>query len=193
VSSNSASIDSSDLVYLAGHHLTIKYGWTTLIACLLMIVGCQAEHDEHEEDSHFPPHWPKSFLEAADRLNQISTNPANTQPLAENIEQELVDLIDWLPELIADSDLSKEEFDKVDSWAYPLANELKQSIKAGTKVGDLLKNETLLKGLSDLTELANHTKRRQAEAKAREEQEEAEAKRIAGENLPAAPPNPEGN
>lgn len=193
MSCNSASTDSSNPAYLAGLHLTKKCGVTTLIACLLMIVGCHSEHDEHDEESHFPPHWPKSFLDASDRLNQISTNPANTQPLAENIEQELTDLIDWLPELIADSDLSKEDFDKVDSWAYPIANELKKSIKAGTKLGDLLKNETLLKGLSDLTELANQTRRQQAEAKAREEQEEADAKRIAEENLLPSTPNPEGN
>lgn len=193
MSSNRASTASSDtLVYLAGHHLTRNCRRIILIACLFMIVGCHSEHDEHDEESHFPPHWPKSFLDASDRLNQISTNPENTQPLAENLEQELTDLIDWLPELIADSDLSKEDFDKVDSWAYPIANDLKKSIKAGTKLGDLLKNETLLKGLSDLTELANQTRRQHAEAKAREEQEEADAKRIAEENSPATTQNPEG-
>lgn len=158
-----------------------------------MIVGCHSEHDEHDEESHFPPHWPKSFLDASDRLNQISTNPANTQPLAENLEQELSDLIDWLPELIADSDLSKEDFDKIDGWAFPLANELKKSIKSGTKLNDLLKNETLLEGLSDLTELASNTRKRQAEAQAREAREEADAKRVEEENMIPSTPNPEGN
>lgn len=164
-----------------------------LIAFSFMIAGCDTEHDEHHDDSHFPPHWPKSFLAAADRLEQISANPTNTPPLADSMEQELTDLIDWLPELIADSDLSKEEFDKVDGWAYPLANELKQSVKEGKKLDELLKSEVLREGLSSLAELARQTRTRQAETKAREEKEEADANRIAEENSPPATPNPEGS
>lgn len=199
MSSNNAPPVTSDTISffaghnLAGYHLARRCGWITLITFSLMFVGCRTEHDDHDEESHFPPHWPKSFLAAADRLEQISTNPASTPSLAESIEQELTDLIDWLPELIADSDLSKEEFDKVDGWAFPLAIELKQSVKAGKKLDELLKNEVLREGLSGLAELASQTKKRQAELKAREEQEEAEAKRISEENSQPLTPIPEGN
>ena len=174
-------------------HIAQRMGFITLVALLIQIAGCRTEHDDHEEESHFPPHWPKSFLVAADRLEQITTNPTGTPSLAENIEQELVDLIDWLPELLADSDINKEDFDKIDAWAFPLSIEFKKSVRAGKKIDELLKNETLRNGLSSLAELARKKRKRDEEDKAREEQETAEAKRLAEQDAQATIPNPGSN
>ena len=170
-----------------------RMGFVAIVALLIQMAGCRTEHDDHEEESHFPPHWPKSFLVAADRLEQITTNPTGTPSLAENIEQELVDLIDWLPELLADSDISKEDFDKIDEWAFPLSIEFKKSVQAGKKIDELLKNEKLRNGLSSLAELARQTRKRDEEDKAREEQETAEAKPLAEQDAQATIPNPGSN
>jgi hypothetical protein len=150
------------------------------------MAGCRTENDDHDEESHFPPHWPKTFLVAADRLEQIVTNPTGTPSLAESVEQELADLVDWLPELLADSDINKDDFDKIDAWAFPLSIEFKKSVQSGKKIDELVKNETLLQGLTGLSELASQTRKRLEEDKVREEQEAAEAKRL--EEQDALPP-----
>jgi hypothetical protein len=167
--------------------------WIAVIGLVMPLAGCSPEHDEHEEESHFPPHWPKTFLVATDRLEQIAANANSTSSLAESIEQELTDLVDWLPELLADSDISKEEFDKIDAWAFPLSIEFKKSVQAGKKIDELLKNETLRQGLASLVELASQTRKRIADERAREEQEAADAKRQDEENAKATTPNPGNN
>lgn len=163
-----------------------------LVVCLIGITGCRTEPDEHEDESHFPPHWPKTFLVAADRLEQIVANPTGTPSLAESVEQELADLVDWLPELLADSDISKEDFDKIDAWAFPLSIEFKTSVKDGKKVEELVKNETFRQGLAGLVDLARLTRIRLEEAKVREEQEAAEAERLKEQDA-QAPASNSGN
>ena len=167
-----------------------QIGLFMLVALMLQITGCSPEQEDHDEESHFPPHWPNTFLVAADRLQQIATNPTGTPTLAENVEQELTDLVDWLPELLADSDITKEDFDKIDAWAFPLSIEFKKSVQSGKKIEELLKNETLRQGVASLAELANQTKKRLAAEQAREEQEASNDKRREEDNSQATTPNP---
>ena len=164
-------------------HQLLSHGmaWnkTLLMLVLAFLVGCRSEHDEeHDEESHFPPHWPNTFLNAADRLDQILNNPRETPTLASSIEQELTDLVDWLPELLADAEISKEDFDSIDAWAFPTAVEYKRLISRGIKIEELVQKAELRQGLVTLRKLADETKQRLAEERAKEEQEAAEARRL---------------
>jgi hypothetical protein len=171
-----------------------KLLWGFLFVGITMMASCQTdkeekgEHSRHEdghedghhgEHEHFPPHWPKDFLELSDRLKLIADNPSGTKSKARTLEQELTDLIDWLPEFLADSDVSEAEFNRVDTWAFPLASEFKKSVATNDKIDAMIQHELFRKGLPFLVELATDTRKRLAEEKAREVLEQAEAKRRA--------------
>lgn len=155
----------------------------TLAFLCCMMAGCGFEQDDdHKEDGHFPPHWPKTFLAASDRLSQIAQNTDEIKSAAESLEQELVDLIDWLPELVADSDASQADFDSVDAWAFPLAGELKRSLSSGMKIDDMLRIDALQRGIKELAELAARVRTQLAEEAARERIEAEEATKLEESN-----------
>jgi hypothetical protein len=130
-----------------------------ILASLVMSLGCRvAQEEEHEE--HFPAHWPSNFMEAADRLQLIVGSEGVIETKAPSVEQEFVDLVDWLPELIADSPVTKEEFDQIDSWAYPMARTLKDMLKKGANKASLVNQPGLGEGLSKLKQIAEKEKER---------------------------------
>ena len=112
---------------------------------LTMLGGCYTAPKEEEEEEHFPPHWPVSVFEASKRLKQISDSNGAVESKATSIEREFVDLVIWLPELVADSDMTKTEFDEIDSWASKLASEGEVLFGKDAKIAELLR----LKGLQE--------------------------------------------
>lgn len=107
---------------------------TALCALLLAVTagGCLQSPggDEEELEHQIPPHKPRSLAAAVIELER--RNPG--LPLAERDSsrsdpagqrQELEDIIRWLPELAADSDLKKENWDALQR----LAIELEQLIR----------------------------------------------------------------
>ena len=112
---------------------------------LTMLGGCYTAPKEEEEEEHFPPHWPVSVFEASKRLKQISDSNGAVESKATSIEREFVDLVIWLPELVADSDMTKIEFDEIDSWASKLASEGEMLLGKDAKIAELLR----LKGLQE--------------------------------------------
>jgi hypothetical protein len=82
---------------------------------LLSFAGCQAERHDEESHEHFPPHWPYTIQKASLRLNGIvKGEEPESREHGIPPEQELVDLMGWLPILAADSDLDRETFDRID-------------------------------------------------------------------------------
>ncbi|MCY3008766.1 MAG: hypothetical protein NTY42_02920 [Planctomycetota bacterium] len=112
---------------------------------LTMLGGCYTAPKEEEEEEHFPPHWPVTVFEASKRLKQISDSDGAVESKATSIEREFVDLMIWLPELVADSDMTKTEFDEIDSWASKLASEGEMLLGKDAKIAELLR----LKGLQE--------------------------------------------
>jgi len=86
--------------------------------------GCTQE--SHEADSHLehviPPHKPGSYAETVEQL-EVRWNrlhEGNDAPSAQEVS-ELGDVVGWLPELAADSDLDRRQWEQVQS----LSGELK--------------------------------------------------------------------
>lgn len=155
----------------------------TIVILCSTLAGCRVEDDDdHAEDGHFPPHWPKTFLVASDRLSHIAQNANETESAADSLEQELVDLIDWLPELVADSDANQVDFDSVDAWAFPVAGELKRALSSGKKIDDMLRIDALQRGINELAELASRVRTQLAEEAARERREAEEATKLEESN-----------
>jgi hypothetical protein len=122
---------------------------------LTMLGGCYTAPQEEEEEEHFPPHWPVTVFEASKRLKQISDSNGAVESKATSIEREFVDLVIWLPELVADSDMTKTEFDEIDSWASKLASEGEVLFGKDAKIAELLRLKGLQESLLALQKLCD--------------------------------------
>ena len=79
-----------------------------------------------------PPHWPNSLTEAhrllSERLQILAADPAvPTAPV------ELLDLVSWIPETAADTDLSETDWQPI----YNLCEQLRRQLKSGVTVPQL--------------------------------------------------------
>ena len=87
----------------------------TLLAVLAMLVlaGCEPEKESlHEHDHEEPEHWPASMQDAArlieQRLAILSNTSSDDTHEKEHAQEELLDLVEWSPEIAADTDLAEE-------------------------------------------------------------------------------------
>jgi hypothetical protein len=100
-------------------------------SALVAVVGCgshddhhDAHHDEHHHDEHLehfvPAHKPADFAALVEQLEKriaqqtpTSGSGEEKSESAQSAEerQELIDILGWIPELAADSELRKQEFE----------------------------------------------------------------------------------
>ncbi|PQO46712.1 hypothetical protein [Blastopirellula marina] len=88
-----------------------------LAAPILVGLGCASGAEEHAEHID-PPHRPQDFVAAVERLREIQIAAASEQAISTahpsgDVVQEAADLLKWLPELAADSDLKRADWDKM--------------------------------------------------------------------------------
>ena len=94
----------------------LSTGVFLLMACCLSLpAGCSRATGVGEEDEHLehfiPPHKPQKFRELVEELSKRVTHLSGaTDPSAAEL-QELRDIIDWIPELAADSELLKADWE----------------------------------------------------------------------------------
>lgn len=92
-----------------------------LLTPLLLIVGSlgcersemQSRHSLHEHDHLIPPHWPEGLGDAVIQMrSRMALLQSRNTALAEReiALSELRDLVDWLPEIAAETDLSETEW-----------------------------------------------------------------------------------
>jgi len=134
-------------------------GWCILIL-LLGVGGCRGPNAEEHEEEHFPPHWPNTIFEASDRLRMIVDTNGVVESKATSIEQELLDLLEWIPELIADSDMSKADFDSVDPMVVQLAKRIEKGAGEGRSIKDLIATPGLEEAVKRLKQLCEREQAR---------------------------------
>jgi hypothetical protein len=82
---------------------------------LFLTTGCHGSHGE-EAEHHTPAHKPADFAAAVDRLLALHVEISNGRPRAPeqmDVFAEAHDIVRWLPELAADSDLSEAPWNNV--------------------------------------------------------------------------------
>jgi hypothetical protein len=80
-----------------------------LLMCLpVLLSGC--ESDVPEAAHEIPAHKPAGFVEGVDALEQRAVSAAEW---TDQQRQEFQEIVDWLPELAAQTDLVKAEWDRV--------------------------------------------------------------------------------
>jgi len=109
------------------------------LAAMLLIslgaVGCgnQPADGEHEQVEHFVPlHWPSDLLDAAEKItvrtSRLSgqSSPAESQmtPAAADDENQLRDIVGWVPEIAAGTDLTEQQWNPVYQASETLSKRL---------------------------------------------------------------------
>ncbi len=126
------------------HHATDSI-WLCIVILLLILVGCGEEQQSlHELDHIVPPHWPSS-LQHASELIEARTQVAEQDAAA---RKELVDILSWVPEIAADTELGEQAWLSI----FERCERLK---------GDVLESysETVQVEMSELAKLLESTHR----------------------------------
>lgn len=130
---------------------------------LLVCFGCDSKSGStdgisDQEHEHFPAHWPESVFRASQRIDGILADPVATSVGATSVGAttvgamsvgletesptltsvaELADLVGWLPILAADSDLGREDFNRIDAWSAQWTEPLrKHALGSGALAGN---------------------------------------------------------
>jgi hypothetical protein len=95
-----------------------------------------AESAVQEDDHHQPSHKPRDFRGALAALHERCTKLLKS-PVPKSVEaqkefDETRDIVGWLPELAADSDLSRAEWDRVNEHSKKLSQSLEELARGGS-------------------------------------------------------------
>lgn len=103
-------------------------GAILLMLAAAMAGGCAGPAGDHEEDAHaLPEHHPRTFRRAVVDIGH--RGGVLTSGMLEGSEWELqrrqlLDIVRWLPELAADTELGRRDWERVNDAARGLAREL---------------------------------------------------------------------
>ena len=148
--------------FLAGIFQTLRLGMLVIGFCLSngCIVGPKSEStDAHEE--HFPPHWPETIFVATDRLAALESGSAEKAPDSlVSLEQQWVDLFRWLPELAADSELSKNDFDQIDAISLKHGIRMEKMLEQGKTLEQLIAEPGVAEAIATLQKICREESQR---------------------------------
>ncbi len=108
-------------------------------ACLLLciVIGCaEGKESLHELDHELPPHWPTSMSDAAAQIEERITLDSSS-PYHSEARGELEDLVSWIPEIAADTDLTEADWLPI----YELSETLRKHLAAGDVDVDVFKDD----------------------------------------------------
>ena len=112
-------------------------GATVLILGVMMAGGCAGPAGDHEEDAHtLPEHHPRTFRRAVVDIGHrggVLTSGMLEGPQWELQRQHALDIVRWLPELAADTELGRRDWERVNDASRTLARELQSFADAGEK------------------------------------------------------------
>lgn len=88
-----------------------------IILLAVAVTGCgnQSVDGEYEQVEHFvPDHWPQDLLDASSKIDQRASQLSGqltTDVLT--IEKQLRDIVGWVPEVAADTDLTEQQWNPI--------------------------------------------------------------------------------
>lgn len=110
------------------NQLTLMLRFMAMVLISLTVVGCgnQPADGEYEKVEHFvPAHWPSDLLDASSKITeralQLSGQSTTDTP---TIENQLRDIVGWVPEIAADTDLTEAQWNPVHDASETLSKRL---------------------------------------------------------------------
>lgn len=99
-----------------------------LVIGTFCIVGCSNHEvdDDHEKVEHFvPAHWPNDLVDASDKITQRASQLSGQSTTdATTVENQLRDIVGWVPEIAADTDLSEAQWNPIHQASEKLSKRL---------------------------------------------------------------------
>lgn len=94
---------------------TLPFERQCLLAACLFATGCAvaASEEDHHLEHHLPEHKPATLLAAIPELERRSPFAADRRPGGADGRTELLEIIGWLPELAAETDLPRGDWERV--------------------------------------------------------------------------------
>ncbi len=111
--------------------------------CLPALGGCvEGRSSTHELEHVVPEHWPGSLSDAADKIESRLASLASSPPTAVQICVELKEIIEWLPEIAADTAMREDDWNVIYADCVQLETLMKNS-------GDMRKAEEELRAFCE--------------------------------------------
>jgi len=103
-----------------------RFLYITLLAVTVVGCGNQPADGEYEKVEHFvPAHWPSDLLDASSKITEralrLSGQSTTDTP---TIENQLRDIVGWVPEIAADTDLTEAQWNPVYEASEALSKRL---------------------------------------------------------------------
>lgn len=141
----------------------------SLMCCAMSVAGCGAVEESHDDEhlEHFvPAHKPRDFVELVEqlalRVPQLASaaSPGGDEDHAMAV-QEMSDIIGWIPELAADSELIKADFESAVATGNKLSAVYSEGIgSTNAKAVDIAEFEPLIDELRKLVPKSQAQKER---------------------------------
>jgi hypothetical protein len=108
-------------------HLTIRV--IAVLLTMTLLTGCANEEAAKtslfEHDHEVAPHWPDGLEDTAAKIRQRIEASELSPSAAKQRTDEIVDLISWVPEIAADTNLSEQDWLPLNSAAESLSANLR--------------------------------------------------------------------
>ncbi|TWT93533.1 hypothetical protein [Neorhodopirellula pilleata] len=106
----------------------IRYVVTVSLA-MTLFAGCVTEDSAKtslfEDDHEVAPHWPDGLEDAAAKIRQRLDASKSSPAEAKQQADEIVDLVSWVPEIAADTNLPEPDWIPLDNAAESLSANLR--------------------------------------------------------------------
>ena len=102
-----------------------------VLSSLALLAGCVSEdssktsHFEH--DHEVAPHWPSDLADAAAKIRERLDSLEQKPDQAKQLSQEIADIVSWIPEVAADTNLSEQDWIPLDNAAESLSANLRST------------------------------------------------------------------
>jgi hypothetical protein len=102
-----------------------------IVLCFIgsLLVGCvhdgesKTSHVEH--DHEVAPHWPNDLADAAIKLRKRLDAPISNR--SKQVAKEIADIVSWVPEIAADTNLSEQDWIPLDTASDSLSAKLQST------------------------------------------------------------------
>ncbi|TWT73350.1 hypothetical protein [Allorhodopirellula solitaria] len=116
-------------IYMQFRNDSIRF---SILLSLVVVLGCRdesatAKQSHFEHDHGVAAHWPSDLPDAAKQLRSRLDRTSTDDPESDELQEEMADLVSWIPEVAADSSLSENDWIPINEAAKSLSKKLQPS------------------------------------------------------------------